>query len=109
MSLLKRIFGKSRNAKESPPKIEVILPTMLQKFYGQGENLFACGFNVSELFNNLDNKYPGLKAKIFDNGGNLRTFINIYINGKNINEINGVISPLRAGDKIEIISAVAGG
>ena len=62
--------------------------------------------NVMEY---LDNQYPGIKEKIFDSSGNLRQFVNIFINGEDVRYLEGVRTKVNSGDEISIVPAVAGG
>ena len=87
--------------------IEVKVTSVLQKLTGakvvQGE-----GGNVSELLVNLDGKYPGFKNQIMQDGS-LHRFVNIYLNDEDIRYLEQLDTPLKEGDTISILPALAGG
>ena len=65
--------------------------------------------DVSECINNLDNNYPGVKARLYDDNGEVREHVDIYLNGDNIRSLDGLSTPLKEGDEIDILSAFAAG
>ena len=69
---------------------------------GEGDNLLAC-------IDGLDRQYPGLKERLCDETGELRRFVNVYINGEDVRFQQGVQTPLKGGDEVSIVPAVAGG
>lgn len=76
----------------------------------EGKKVIECeGNNIAECIDNLNSQYPGFKVRLCDKQGNPQKFINIYINGDNIRYLHGVSTPLRDGDELSIIPAVAGG
>jgi molybdopterin synthase sulfur carrier subunit len=95
--------------RNSPMAIKVRIPSPLRKLTkGQGE-VEVRGHNVSELIETLETSYPGLKERICDEEGNLRRFINIYINEEDIRFLKGKDTPVKEGDEVSIIPAIAGG
>ena len=65
--------------------------------------------DVSECINNLDNNYPGVKARLYDDNGEVRKSVDIYLNGDNIRSLDGLSTPLKEGDEIDVLSAFAAG
>jgi molybdopterin synthase sulfur carrier subunit len=61
------------------------------------------------MINRLDKEYPGLKERICDESGELRRFVNLYINGEDVRFLSGLQTPIKAGDEVSIVPAVAGG
>jgi molybdopterin synthase sulfur carrier subunit len=57
----------------------------------------------------LESAYPGLKDRICDDTGELRRFVNVYINGEDVRFMDGLASALKSGDEVSIVPAVAGG
>ena len=57
----------------------------------------------------LESSFPGIKERICDETGELRRFVNVYINGEDVRFMEGLGSPLKAGDEVSIVPAVAGG
>ena len=89
--------------------VKVRIPTPLLKLTNNQGEITAEGNNVKEIFENLENQYPGIKERIYDENGQLRRFINIYINEEDIRFVDGESSSVKDGDEISIIPAIAGG
>lgn len=64
---------------------------------------------IGAAIKELDGQYPGLRDRICDDTGELRRFVNIYINGEDVRFLDGINSPLKDGDDVSIVPAVAGG
>ena len=89
--------------------VKVRIPSPLRKLtLGQGE-VKILSKNVNDLIENLEKTYPGMKERICDPEGNLRKFVNIYINEEDIRFLKGKDTPLKDGDEVSIIPAIAGG
>ncbi len=89
--------------------IKVRIPTPLRKLTeGQGE-VNGEGTDVATLIDALEQSYPGLKERLFDEEGTLRRFVNIYINEEDIRFQQGILTPLKTGDEVSIVPAIAGG
>ena len=67
------------------------------------------GNRIMTIMEYVDNQFPGFKEKIFDSSGNLRQFINIFINGEDSRYLEGINTKINPGDEISIVPAVAGG
>lgn len=65
--------------------------------------------NVSSLINELSKIFPGLKGRIFDDQDRTRSFVNIFVNGVNIRDMEGESTTLKEGDKVHILPSIAGG
>jgi molybdopterin synthase sulfur carrier subunit len=89
--------------------INVIIPTPLRNLTGGADAVQADGANVSELVKNLEVTYPGIGNRLYDDSGNLRRFINFYVNGEDIRFLQSGETPLKDGDELSIVPAVAGG
>lgn len=89
--------------------VKVRIPTPLQRITnGQGE--VACeGKTVTELLEDLERRYPGIRARICDEQGRLRRFVNVFVNEEDIRFLQGDQTPLKDGDEVSIIPAIAGG
>lgn len=90
------------------PVIVRIPSPLLKLTKNQGE-VSAEGSNVKEIFNNLDTQFPGLKERLYDEGGHLRRFVNVYVNDEDIRFKDGEATALKNGDEVSIIPAIAGG
>ena len=89
--------------------IKVRIPTPLQKLTNNQIEVECNGKDIKELIENLDKKYPGIKARVCDENGNLRRFINFFVNDKDIRFLQGDKTELKDGDEVSIIPAIAGG
>lgn len=87
----------------------VRIPTPLRTVTrGLGE-LKAEAATIQELIDRLDQEYAGIKARLCEEGGNIRRFINVYVNEEDIRFLQGPSTPLKAGDEVSIVPAIAGG
>jgi MoaD family protein len=67
------------------------------------------GVSVREILENLVRDYPGIRERLMDEKGEVRRFINIYVNEEDIRFLGGTETPLKDGDELSIIPAIAGG
>ena len=67
------------------------------------------GENLGAAITALDEAYPGIAARVLDEGGEIRRFVNVFINGEDVRFLSGLQTPLHAGDEVSIVPAVAGG
>lgn len=88
---------------------QVRIPTPLRKYTGGSEAVEADGATVALLVGDLDKRYPGIKARICDDGGQVRRFVNVFVNGEDIRFLSHLDTPVKAGDEISIVPAIAGG
>ena len=89
--------------------INVQIPTALRR-HTAGVGSIACtATNLGELFSVLDEKFPELKPHLRDEAGQVRRFLNIYVNEEDIRFLQNQNTPLKEGDEISIIPAIAGG
>ncbi|GMV52001.1 MoaD/ThiS family protein [Nitrospirales bacterium NOB] len=89
--------------------IKVRIPTPLRtltKGLGEVESSAA---NITDMIGSLDAAYPGLKNRLCDEKGDLRRFVNIYVNEEDIRFLNGKETSLKDGDEVSIVPAIAGG
>ena len=87
----------------------VRIPTPLRKLSGDRDELNISAANVSELIEGLEKECPGIKDRICDKDGNIRRFINLYVNNEDIRFLNGKDTKLSENDNVSIIPAIAGG
>jgi molybdopterin synthase sulfur carrier subunit len=74
----------------------------------QGEVDVAAG-SIADMVNRLEASYPGIKARLCDDSGELRRFVNIYVNEEDIRFLKGKDTALKTGDEVSIVPAIAGG
>jgi molybdopterin synthase sulfur carrier subunit len=90
-------------------EVHVRIPTPLKKLTGEQDIIKAKGRTVGEVIQWLTETYPGLKERLRDERGEMRRFINIYVNNEDIRFIQNLETPLKDGDQLSIIPAIAGG
>jgi molybdopterin synthase sulfur carrier subunit len=90
-------------------KVVVLIPTPLRRFTGGEGRLTTAAGNIGELFDTLDASYPGLGERLRDDSGEIRRFVNVFVNGRNVRDGEGLQTALSAGDEVGIIPAMAGG
>jgi molybdopterin synthase sulfur carrier subunit len=89
--------------------IKVRIPTPLRPLTkNQGEVDVTAG-SIADMVNTLEASYPGIKARLCDDSGELRRFVNIYVNEEDIRFLNGKETALKTGDEVSIVPAIAGG
>jgi molybdopterin synthase sulfur carrier subunit len=89
--------------------IPVSIPTPLRPLTDNLDTVELEGVTVSELLTALDAKYPGIGERLLDAHGNVRRFVNIYVNGEDIRFLQEKETPVKQGDEISIVPAIAGG
>ncbi len=90
-------------------EVHVRIPTPLKKLTGEQDIIKAKGRTVGEVIQWLTETYPGLKERLRNEQGEVRRFINIYVNNEDIRFIQNLETPLKDGDQLSIIPAIAGG
>jgi molybdopterin synthase sulfur carrier subunit len=88
---------------------QVRIPTPLRKYTAGADAVEADGTTVALLVGDLDKRYPGIKARICDEAGQVRRFVNMFVNGEDIRFLSNLDTPVKAGDEISIVPAIAGG
>jgi molybdopterin converting factor small subunit len=88
--------------------IEVRIPTILRTYTDGQKSVEGSGTTLDELFTDLDSRHAGLRARVVD-GGELRRFINVYLNDEDVRFLDGIATELADGDNVTILPAVAGG
>ena len=89
--------------------ITVRMPTPLQKLTGNQAEVTGSGATIDELISDLEKQYPGIKDRLCDSDGKLRRFVNLYLNEEDIRFLQQEATPLKEGDEVSIIPAIAGG
>ena len=89
--------------------INVKIPTPLRKLTDGNSTVSVSGSDITNIISNLENKYPGIKDRICEENGEIRPFVNIFVNGEDIRYLEGLNSKLSEDDEVSIVPAVAGG
>jgi molybdopterin/thiamine biosynthesis adenylyltransferase/molybdopterin converting factor small subunit len=88
---------------------KVYIPTSLRRLTGGTARVESEAADVRSLLAWLDERYPGLRAELFDARGNLHRFVNVYVNDRGIEDLRGLETPLEREDEVAVIPAMAGG
>ena len=89
--------------------VNVYIPTPFRRMTGNRTTVEASGRTVGEVIADLDARFPGLRAQITDGDEEVPAHINIYVNNREISALQGIRTPLRDGDELAVIPAIAGG
>ncbi|GAA3573071.1 MoaD/ThiS family protein [Microlunatus spumicola] len=87
----------------------VRIPTILRTYTGGQKEVEASGHTLAHVLESLDADYPGLKARIVDDNGALRRFVNVYVGDDDVRFIGGLEAEVPDNGAVSIIPAVAGG
>jgi len=90
-------------------RVKVRIPMLLQKLTQDRAEVVGNGSTIGELIDDLEKKFPGIKERICDETGKVRSFISIYVNEENVRFLQKGETPLKDGDEISIIPAIVGG
>lgn len=89
--------------------IKVRIPTPLRPLTKNQGEVDVTADSITDLVNTLEASYPGIKARLCDDSGELRRFVNIYVNEEDIRFLKGKDTALKTGDEVSIVPAIAGG
>ena len=89
--------------------ITVRIPTPLQKLTQDKSEVFVAATTIGGCIQELEKNYPGVKQRICDDQGNIRRFVNIFLNEEDIRFLKKEATPLKDGDEVSIVPAIAGG
>ena len=87
----------------------VRIPTPLRRFTDGADEVPAQGSTVAEIIDDLDSSHSGLKARLCEENGQIRRFVNIYVNDEDIRFMQSLDTPVAENDELSIIPAIAGG
>jgi molybdopterin synthase sulfur carrier subunit len=89
--------------------VMVRIPTPLRSVTKGVSEVVAKGKDVTELIDDLDRQFPGLRDRLVEESGELRRFINLYVNQEDVRFLSGRETALKDGDEVSIVPAIAGG
>ena len=87
----------------------VRIPTILRTYTGGVSEVSADGSTLAEILTSLESNHPGIRARVLDDTGSLRRFVNVYVGDEDVRFSGGLDAEVAEGAKISIIPAVAGG
>jgi molybdopterin synthase sulfur carrier subunit len=87
----------------------VLVPTPLRRLTGGQAKVEVDGVDVGTILQAVDAQYPGVADKLLDDDGNIKRFINVFVNDSEIRSLQGMHTPVSPTDKVSIVPAMAGG
>jgi MoaD family protein len=87
----------------------VTIPTPLRRFTGNDAQIEVEAGTITEVIDQMDRKYPGFRARLCEEGGQLRRFFNIYIDGEDVRFLDDLETKIPEGAEVSIIPAISGG
>jgi len=89
--------------------VTVNVTSVIQKVVGGQRAFQSEGATLGALIDNIERAHPGFAAQIMDEGGELRRFVNVYLNDEDVRYLGGKGTPLKDGDTVSFLPALAGG
>ncbi|MCL4445417.1 MAG: MoaD family protein [Actinobacteria bacterium] len=89
--------------------VTVRLPTLLRPHAGGEAAVTVAGSTIGEVLNELVQRYPGVTAQVLNDDGTLHKFVNVYVNDDDVRYLSLLETPVKDGDEVSILPAVAGG
>ncbi|GAC1330591.1 MAG: MoaD/ThiS family protein [Mycobacteriales bacterium] len=89
--------------------VSVRIPTILRPLTGGAAEVSAEGQTLAEVIKHLEADHPGIAARLLDDAGKLRRFVNVYVGDEDVRFASGLDTPTPAGSSVSVIPAVAGG
>lgn len=89
--------------------ISVSIPTPLRPLTDNLDTVEVEGATVGALITAIEERYPGIGERLLDAQGNIRRFVNVYVNGEDVRFLQDKETPVKSGDEVSIVPAIAGG
>ncbi|NWF37785.1 MoaD/ThiS family protein [Mariprofundus sp. NF] len=89
--------------------VSVRIPTPLRKLTAGADEVTVDGATVGDVIESLEAAHPGLKERLCDDAGEIRRFVNVYVNDEDVRFLEGRATALKDGDELSIVPAIAGG
>jgi len=89
--------------------IKIAIPTPLRRVTGDTDTVEVSPGTLTEIIEALDGQYPGLRARLCEESGQLRRFINIYVDGEDVRFLDNLATRVDEGAELAIVPAIAGG
>jgi len=89
--------------------VTVRIPTPLRKLTDGADEVSIEGATIGAMIDNLEAAHAGLKERLCDENGEIRRFVNVYLNDEDVRFLNGRDTELKDGDEVSIVPAIAGG
>jgi len=89
--------------------VQVLIPTPLRQYTDGEARVESSGDSVAVVLDDLNARYPGIGDRVREADGEIRRFVNVFVNGQNVRKLQGAATPVKGGDEVGIIPAMAGG
>ena len=89
--------------------VTVRIPAPLRKVTNDKDRVEVDAGNLADMVQAMEEQYPGIKERLLDEAGELRHFVNIYVNGEDVQFLDGLETAISESDEVSIVPAVAGG
>ena len=89
--------------------LTIIIPTPLRRLTSNQDTVEIDAGTIREVIERLDERYPGFRSRVCDDSGQLRRFINIYVNGEDVRFLDNLATRIPEGAELSIVPAIAGG
>ncbi len=89
--------------------VQVSIPTPLRNLTNNVDTVDAAGATIGEVLTDLEKQFPGIGERLLDAKGDVRRFVNIYLNGEDIRFLENQTTAVKTNDEISIVPAIAGG
>lgn len=87
----------------------VRIPSPLRRVTGGKSTAEVSSTSLTSCLNDLEKQFPGIKERLCDPQGQIQHFVNIYVNGEDVRFLQDLNTPLKSGDEVSIVPAIAGG
>jgi sulfur-carrier protein len=89
--------------------VKVVIPAQLRQYTQDQSSIEVDGATVGDVLSAVESQFPGIQERICEPDGRIRRFVNVFVNGEDVRALNGTETPVKDGDEVGIIPAVAGG
>ena len=89
--------------------VEVRIPTILRSYTGEQKAVSAEGATLAAVIDDLESRHAGIKGRLITDEGKLHRFVNVYVNDEDVRFLGSLETPLKDGDSVTVLPAVAGG
>jgi len=103
------VAGRKIEERSDTMAVKVKIPTPLRNLTQNLDTVTTESGDLVALVSDLEGQFPGMRERLLDEGGEIRRFVNIYINGEDVRFLQGMTTELKDGDEVSIVPAVAGG
>jgi molybdopterin synthase sulfur carrier subunit len=87
----------------------VFIPSSLRRYTASQSKVEVSGSNINEMIEDLERQYPGVKSRLCDDSGQIKRYVNVFVNDEEIRSLQGADTPLSERDEVSIVPAMAGG